>query len=109
MALSINIPDSANNEVRVALGGLDYTFSYSFNTRDQRYRLDILQRGTAIIRGLKLMESALITSKYDLPLFDHGQLAVVRLERTSFDAGRNNMGFGKAYALIYFSNEELEQ
>jgi hypothetical protein len=107
MALSINIPDSSNNEVKVALGGFDYTFQYSFNTRDQRYRLSILQRGFPIIRGLKLVESSLITDKYDLPLFDHGQLIVVRLQETDLGAGRSNMGFGKAYGLVYFSNEEL--
>ena len=108
MALFINIPDSANSEQLVTLGGLEYTFQSTFNSRDQRYRLSISQRGAVIIDNMKLMEGITLTGKYDLPLFDHGELFVIKAESTEDPIGRNNVGFNKPYELLYLTRSELQ-
>lgn len=107
MALNISVPDSANTSQTVTLGGLDYIFTFSYNSRDERYRLSISLNGVSVVRGLKLIESTSPTFKYDLVDFDHGQLALVAQENTSKEAGRYNIGLSRAYNLIYLTNEEL--
>jgi hypothetical protein len=107
MALKINVPDSANTQSNVSLGGSNYLFDFTFNDRDGRYRLTISLNGESVISGLKLIENVIITQKYDLPDFDHGELLLVKIKDTTDPAGRNNIGIGKAYELIYLSNEEL--
>ena len=107
MPLLISVPDSANAASEVTLGGQDYTFEFNFNTRDSRYRFDILQNNVPVIRGLKIVENASLTSKYDLPNFNHGELLVINTEQTSDPVGRNNFGIGKPYELVYFTNAEL--
>jgi hypothetical protein len=61
-----------------------------------------------VIGGLKLLESTNPTGKYDLVGFEHGELALVRVEETSSDAGRSNIGFEKAYRLVYLTNNEID-
>jgi hypothetical protein len=107
MALSINIPDSPFASFEVPLGGQTYNFDITYNTRDSRYRLDIYQNSEVIILGLKLVENADLLGKYNLPAFNHGGLFVVSNYKTDEPVGRDNIGTGKAYELIYVSNEEL--
>lgn len=107
MPLLIAVPDSANASSEVTLGGQDYTFRFDFNSRDLRYRISIFQNEVPVVLGLKVVDNAALTAKYDLPQFNHGELYVVQSERTPDPVGRDNFGVGKAYELVYFSNEEL--
>ena len=107
MPLFINVPDSANAEQEVSLGGINYNFKFSYNSRDQRYRLSIYLGTESLVDGLKLIENNSITGKYDLVNFDHGELFLVRIEDTSKEASRDNIGFDKPYRLTYYTNDEL--
>jgi hypothetical protein len=107
MPLFISIPDSANSEPEVPLGGLLYNFRFEYNTRDERYRLSIDLNNISVIRGLKIIESTAPTLKYDLVSFDHGQLFVVRAENTKEPVGRDNFGADKPYRLLYLANSEI--
>lgn len=109
MPLFINVPDSANAEQVVSLGGSNYNFKFSYNSRDQRFRLSIYLGGVSVIEGMKLVESTNPTGKYDLVNFDHGQLFLVRIEDTGQAATRDNIGFDKPYRLTYLTNEEITE
>lgn len=108
--LKIPVPDSANATIKVTLAGITYDFKFEYfepPTRQGSYYLTILLDGVIIIAGLKLLENVAILKKYDIPEFDHGQLIVLKLKDTSDPVGRDNLGFGKPYELIYISNNEL--
>ena len=109
MAVYINVPDSANAVQKVALGGLTYTFDFSYNSRDKRYRLSIALGDTPVITGMKLIESVSPTNKYNLVDFDHGQLTLIRVEDTGQEAGRGNVGLDKPYRLAYLTNKEISE
>jgi hypothetical protein len=107
MPLKINVPDSANAESFVSLGGFNYKLFFNFNSSDQRYRIDISLNDKPVITGLKVVEDTPLIRKYNLPDFDHGELYVLKLKDTDEPVGRNNFGIDKAYELIYVANSEL--
>ena len=107
MPLKINIPNTSWSEQSVSLGGIEYQFVFSFNGRDERWRLSILRQGTSVKAGVKLMENQLLLNRYTLTDFDHGDLFCVRLKKDNLPVGRENLGFGKPYEIVYFTNEEL--
>jgi hypothetical protein len=108
MPLFINVPDSANAEQLTPLGGINYNLKFTYNTRDKRYRLAVYLDTELVIGGLKLMENSSPTGKYNIVNFDHGELALIRFEVTSENAGRSNIGFEKAYRLVYLTNNEVD-
>lgn len=109
MALSITISDSAWSSRPVSLGGVTYKFTFAFNERDQRWRLSIYRGSTPVILGVKIVESKMLFENYNLPLFDHGDIGCFRMYSTTEEVGRDNLGIGKEYELIYFSNAEIAE
>lgn len=107
MPVSIPTPNTANTKQSITLGGKEYEFTQKFNERDSRWRLSISLSGEVIISGIKLVENRRLLSRYILSDFDHGDLFCMRRKSTSEDVGRNNLGIGKEYELIYLTNEEL--
>jgi len=107
MALSIPTPDYPSTKQNVTLAGRDYELTIRFNERDSRWRLSISLNGVVVISGIKLVENRRLLSRYILPDFNHGDLFCMRRKSTKDPVGRKNLGIGKEYELIYFSNEEL--
>lgn len=107
MPLKINIPDSSNAVPKVSLGGITYDFHFYTNRIDGKYHLDIYLDGVLLQGSLKLLENVFILQKYVIPDFSHGDLFLAKLKDTSELPGRDNIGVGKPYELIYFTNEEL--
>ena len=105
--LILPIPDSANSEVEVTLGGESYVFKYSFNNVDSTYRLDIYYRNQALILGINLREGVPLLSKYTFSELDHGELFVSKVENTGRPPTRDNIGLDKPYELVYVSYEEM--
>lgn len=109
MALTLPVPDSAYSTQEITLAGKNYLFTYSFNDRDSRWRLDIHIQDTPVKLGIKIMEDQPLIARYRLANFNHGELLCLRRLEDGKQVGRNNFGADKTYELIYFSNDELEE
>lgn len=108
MPFTLEIPTTANEELETSLAGIAYKFIYTFNTRDSRWRLSIYKDGSPVILGLKIVENVSLLSQYLLDDFDHGDIFCIRSKDDGNPVGFDNLGIGKAYELVYLSNEELE-
>jgi hypothetical protein len=107
--LLLPVLESSWTSQNISLGGLDYEFIFSYNTRDSRWRFDIYLEGEPVVLGIKVVENQMFLRKYILPLFNHGDIACLRLKNDGLPVGRNNLGQGRSYELIYFTNEELQE
>lgn len=107
MPISIDVPEAAWSTQEIPLGGLNYTFNYSYNDRDSRWRLDIKLGETDVISGLKLIESQRLLNQYNLTNFNHGDLVVIRYEDDGKPVTFDNIGLNKPYELVYLTNAEL--
>jgi hypothetical protein len=108
MPLRIPIPKVSYATNVVPLGGQSYGFTFRFNERSGRWKLDISTvAGTVIRNGITLIEDASLTSHLYLQRFWHGILYVGQINEGTEPAGRDNIGLGKQYELLYFSHEEL--
>lgn len=108
MALKINVPPVAWSEQDVSLDGKLYRFVFSFNGRDRRWRMSIYHNGATVVQGVKIMENQwLVTLPYDPPEFRHGDILCARLRQDGEPVGRDNLGFGKSYELIYYTTAEI--
>lgn len=105
--LKLPVPSAAWSSQNITLGGLDYTFIYSYNTRDERWRVSIYLNEDPVILGIKIMENQRLLNDYILSNFDHGDVICFRVKDDGLPVGRNNLGIDKAYELVYFSNSEL--
>lgn len=109
MALNIPIPNSSYSEQEVSLSGVKYNFIFRYIGRDQRWRIDIFDNNKdPIIHGIKIMENQDLTGRYNLPSFSNGNLYCLRVKQDLTPVSRDNIGLGKAYNLLYFSNEEID-
>jgi hypothetical protein len=108
MPLEIVVPESPFTIQDITLGGFKYDFTYAFNTRDDRWRFDIVDAdNNPVITGVKIMENQDLLGRYILPGFSHGGIFCIRVLETTDPVGRNNLGSGLPYSLFYFTNEEL--
>lgn len=105
--LKLPVPEQSWSSQNISLGGLDYQFIYSYNTRDERWRFDIYLDEEPVILGIKIMENQRFLDNYILPDFDHGDIFCLRVKDDGLPVGRDNLGQGKSYSLVYFSNQEL--
>lgn len=106
--VTINFPDVSYAKTEMSLGGLRYKFIYYFNESDNRWRIDIIHDDEPVVSGLKVVEStSLIRSVSDPIYFNHGDLICIKSLQTNNEAGRNNVGVGKEFKVLYLTNEEL--
>lgn len=108
MALSLPVPEIAFATTFITLGGIEYSITYSFNERDERWRMDILANSEPVILGVKIMEEESLLGRYRLPLFAHGDIFCLRIKDDGKQVGRSNLGFDLPYELIYLTNAEIE-
>lgn len=108
MALKINIPANSWSEQPVTLNGEVYRFVFSFNQRDERWRLDIFLGSEVVVRGVKILPHQwLVSNPYSPTNFQHGDLVCIRMKNDNSPVGYDNLGFNKAYELVYYTNEEV--
>jgi len=104
--IRVPVPTEAFAEYDISLAGVSYLFTYRYNERLGRWKLDIsTPQGDLIIAGMSLIEGVspnlhLVTE--DFP----GSLFVVRFNETPIKASRDNLGIGKDYELVYFTEDE---
>lgn len=104
--IKINVPNIPESSVRVTLGGLLYTFNFRYNTTTGKYYLTITYNNTTLVSSLKLVDGVLLLKKYSISEFNHGDLFVAKMKETDESVGKDNIGVGKAYELIYIPFEE---
>ena len=109
MALSLPVPEVSFASTSITLGGIEYSITYSFNERDERWRMDILTDSEVVILGVKIMEEESLLGRYILPLFTHGDIFCVRLKDDGKQVGRDNLGLGLPFDLVYLTNAEIAQ
>lgn len=106
---NIPVPDLSYSEATITLNGLIYSFQYRFNSRSDRWKLDILDsEGVYLIKGLTLIEGFSPTSYHNITGFSEGLLIPVEVNVSDAPVGRDNLGIGKDYNLIYATFEELQ-
>lgn len=108
MAISIDIPDASWSEQNVPIDGVDYRFEFTFNSRDSLWSLSVFDGEFPVIVGNRLLVSADLFNGYVLDNFEGGTLSLMRVSNDGLPVGRDNLGIGKPYQLIYFSGGELE-
>ncbi len=101
-------PSNAWETQEVSLAGLNYTFEYKFNTRDERWRLSIYLEGNPVKVGIKIMENQDLLSRYIIEDFSHGTLICLRMKDDGLPVGFSNLGIDLPYTILYYTNEELE-
>ena len=109
--IKLNTPTSPDVVTPTALGGNLYQFHYQYNgstPENKRWYLDIYLGKKLLIAGLKLIDGFPLLSKYSLVDFNHGELYVIKFKETDSVVGRDNLGIGKEYSLVYISNDEIE-
>ena len=107
MILKIDLPKKAWGEQNINLGGLRYKFTYRYNSRDNGWRVSIHRNQEAVIVNEKLVPSQPIRITTKIPLFNHGILGLFKTNKTLDQPGRDNVGNGEDYELIYLSLDEF--
>lgn len=108
MPSRVPIPKESHNTTEISLSGNSYLFTYRFNSRTSRWKLDIsLSDGTTVVNGLSLIENFSPTAHLTLDDFNKGMLFVFPSNLTDEVAGRSNIGVNKDYELVYSSFSEL--
>lgn len=104
----IKVPDSSYAIHRVPLGANSYVIVFRFNSRDSRWYFDLYSDSNTLIKaGIKVMENQSLLQRYLLEDFS-GDIVCDKVGNTAEKVGRNNLGVGKDYELIYFSQEEID-
>lgn len=107
--LRIPIPDSAFASERITLNGQTYVFVFRYNSRQERWKLDIQDAFEEPIKnGLTLVENMSITGHLSLPDEFGGDLYCVKLLAGEDRLGRDNVGIGKTHELVYIGDNEIQ-
>ena len=111
MAYYIDIPDSANSVSNISMGKELFEMRVSFNSRSEGWYMSLLDKdGFFVIKGLKILPNTPLLRR-NRDLFPEGSnLYVVRVlegnEVESNTLGRDNLGSGRSYELLYFHDSE---
>ena len=106
--IRLNVPNSTWSTSRVVLGDVLYEAVFRFNSRDERWRLDLYREGEPVIRGLKLMENAFLISRHVIDNWGGGDLFTIRIKNDNKPVTRDNLGLNRSYELIYFTQDEYD-
>lgn len=111
MANNIKVPNSAWHEQAIIVSGTVIRLIFKFNTADQSWYIDILDNsGNGILYGLKVMPNQNLTGRYNtLQNLPDGNLWCIRDKNDTSPVGRDNLGIGKAYNLVWYSSAEEEE
>jgi len=85
--------DIANYEFKTDLEGTRYIFTFRFNTRANRWIVDILQDDkTMILSGIPLVLGTDLIGRFQNADLPPGNLFLVNLENEYAECGRNDLG-----------------
>lgn len=111
MASKIKIFNRPFFSQEVILGETSYVLTLKFNTSDEAWYLSIsYPEGTQLLNGIKLMPNQNLTGAFSyLERLTGGDLWCVRLKNDRSPLGRDNLGIGKTYELVWISSQEAVQ
>lgn len=93
---------------KTSLNGETYNLTYRFNERTSRWKLDLAKDDTTpIVSNLTLVEDQILNDHLTLPDFGEGLLIVNKSRTTDELCGRDNLGIGKDYELLFSTKTEL--
>lgn len=105
--LRIPIPLSAYSDQSITLNGQNYIFTFRFNTRSSRWKVDIYDAfENLLVAGITVVEDSLLTYHINLPDTFGGELHCVKLAAGDDRAGRINVGINKTHELVYYGDNE---
>lgn len=108
MPVLIDVPTTSTYvRQNIVLNGLNYVFSYKFNSRDERWRLSIYRNDEAIVESIKILENQFLLGQYILDGFEGDILCFRSLESTDKPVTLGTLGIGKDYELIYYTLQDL--
>lgn len=102
--ININIPDSAFSTTSVSLNGRLYELEFSFNDTTNSWYMGIYLQKVLIGASIKLLQNVPLL-KFVKPSQLSGDLIVVMMQQTENTIGRDNLGVGKEYSLLYIPPE----
>jgi hypothetical protein len=107
----IKIPDNPESFQVISLSGQEYVVQLTYNTADAHWRLSLLDLNyKAIVAGLKVMPSQNLTWRYRyIEGMPSGNIYCMRYKNDFSDVGRDNLGLGKTYQLVYLTEQEDQQ
>ena len=104
----IPVPNVSYSDVEVTLDGSTYTFTYRFNERSNRWKVDITDvDGEYVVKGLTIVEEFSPTAHLTLGNFAEGLLYVGTPDNTKAPVGFDNFGIDKTYEMIFSTFEEI--
>lgn len=106
--IRIPVPTVSYATVQISLSGESYALTFRFNERMKRWKLDISEAdGTPVWNGITLIEGTIPVAHLILDNFPEGVLGVFQVEADGKPAGRDNLGIGDSYELVYADVAEL--
>ena len=103
--IKIKVPDSADGDVTVGIGGKVFTLTFRYNSivsKPGNWYLDIRYNGEMVISSLKLLENVPLLQKYALSELAGFDMMVVKMKETTEPCQRDTLGFDKAYELVCY-------
>ena len=111
MPIQIRVSESAYQEKLITINRQKMFITLSFNTRDNRWYIDLVDRNKDdIISGVKITPNKNLTGKYvDVHNLLGGDLVCVDTKVSGKDIEKDTFGTDKQFQLLYISNEEQEE
>lgn len=108
MTVQLKVDDNTYQEKLLTLNGNSLFITYSYNTRDNRWYFDIVDRNDIdIISGVKILPDQNLTGKYlDVNNLLNGNIYCVNTRLDGTDITRDNFGTDKKFQLWYLTSEE---
>lgn len=111
MPLQIRIEDNPYQEKLITLNGNSLFITFSFNTRDNRWYFDLVDRNAIdVVSGVKILPEQNLTGKYlDVASLLGGNFYCVNTKLDGKDVTRDNFGTDRQFQFWYFSEAEEEE
>ncbi len=107
----IKVPTTSYESQETVIGSQTFNLLFKYNASDAAWYITI--RDTALnplVAGIKVMPNQNLTRAYSyLNIFEDGDIWCRRSSATRDPIGRNNLGVGLSYELVWISSQEAIQ
>lgn len=111
MTIQVRVSSSPYQEKLITINRQKLFITFSFNTRDQRWYFDLVDRvGNDVISGVKILQQQNLTSKYiNVNDILAGDFFCINTKFDGADISRETFGTDKQFQFWYISNEEQQE